>query len=225
MAPDAGALQSRVAQLEEELATVVAQVLEEGHGHRLFGCRAVLPSACMDPLLQHTKPYPCLCCAGRGGSHRRRAGLAGGRVCRGGHCARCLLLCMSPEVHQRFYWQLREQRTTRPPLPPPRRHRCPPLLQANEQRFRLLEGKHTALVAEKDKLFQENETLRQVSRRTDLARSSQGRPKCRYQESARRRPPTSAAMCTAGADGGAHGVQPGADIADVPGCRAGAQEC
>lgn len=39
------------------------------------------------------------------------------------------------------------------------RHRLP---QANEQRYRLLEGKHTSLVAEKEKLFQENEALRQV---------------------------------------------------------------
>ena len=35
-------------------------------------------------------------------------------------------------------------------------------MQANEQRYRLLESKHVALVAEKENLFQENETLRQV---------------------------------------------------------------
>ena len=38
MAPDAGALQSRVAQLEEELATVVAQV-GAGTASDLFGYR------------------------------------------------------------------------------------------------------------------------------------------------------------------------------------------
>lgn len=38
----------------------------------------------------------------------------------------------------------------------------PACLQSNENRYRLLEGKHVALVAEKEKLFQENETLRQV---------------------------------------------------------------
>ena len=81
MAPDTGALQSRVAQLEEELATVVAQVLGEGTACDLIGCRAVLPAGCMSSLLQHNKSCSHPCCAGRGGSHRRRAGLAGGRVC------------------------------------------------------------------------------------------------------------------------------------------------
>ena len=46
-----------------------------------------------------------------------------------------------------------------PPTTPPPAAAC---LQATEQRYRLLESKHTALATEKDKLFQENETLRQV---------------------------------------------------------------
>lgn len=50
------------------------------------------------------------------------------------------------------------------PSPSCRRRRLPPPLlpQSNEQRYRLLEGKHTTLLADKEKLFQENETLRQV---------------------------------------------------------------
>jgi hypothetical protein len=131
----------------------------------------------MGPLLQHFKPCSYLCCAGRGGSHRRRAGLAGGRVC-------CLgaLPTLPAAVHVYSGASAVLLAATRagahpPPtpatLPPPR----PPLLQANEQRFRLLEGKHTTLVAEKDKLFQENETLRQVSRRgADLATRIGGEP-------------------------------------------------
>lgn len=50
---------------------------------------------------------------------------------------------------------------------PPKRSKCRSNsrpawlpLQANEQRYRLLESKHTALLAEKDKLFNENEELR-----------------------------------------------------------------
>ncbi len=54
-----------------------------------------------------------------------------------------------------------------PAIPPPATapNRCdaaPHLLQSNEQRYRLLEGKHAAVAAEKEKLFQENEALRKV---------------------------------------------------------------
>ena len=64
------------------------------------------------------------------------------------------LLTCDARKHGYSLRQCRCRPTANRPLP-----RC---LQANEQRYRLLEGKHTALVAEKDKLFQENETLRQV---------------------------------------------------------------
>ena len=84
---------------------------------------------------------------------------------------------MSTDMHVRFCRQPEKQGPTRHRLPPPCRRLCPPLLQTNEQRFRLLEGKHTALVAEKDKLFQENETLRQVRRcdAADLAQTEESR--------------------------------------------------
>ena len=60
-----------------------------------------------------------------------------------------------------------EGRACPPSLPTHRRRRhldfaAATPLQSNEQRYRLLEGKHTALAAEKEKLFQENETLRKV---------------------------------------------------------------
>lgn len=123
MAPDAGALQSRVAQLEDELATVVAQVR--------------WPSTCLAVAQCCPLPVWILCCttpntvlnsaaqaeaAAIGAEQASQVGGFAGL----GHCARCPLHCMSPEVHQRVCWQLQEQRTTRPPLPPPRRH-CPPL--------------------------------------------------------------------------------------------------
>lgn len=170
MAPDSG-LQARVAQLEEELATQRAQVrgpAQDGQLQALGASRA--PRRRPRPV-RHTHRPPWSTLAGRGGSYQRRAVRTGvgppvgaaaapltprheqGHILAADRDARPALSSSAAAAAAAVH--------TQPPLPLP---------QANEQRYRLLEGKHTALVAEKEKLFQENEALRQVRLQTGCCR-------------------------------------------------------
>ena len=158
MAPDSG-LQARVAQLEEELATQRAQVRAPAQGRQLRALGACRAPRRRPRPVRHAHRPPWSTPAGRGCSYQCRA-VRTGVGAPAGAAAAPLTPC-----HKQGHVSAAD-RDARPALSSSAAaaaaDRPPPPLQANEQRYRLLEGKHTTIVAEKEKLFQENEALRQV---------------------------------------------------------------